>query len=229
MDIINDQSKFQFTITLVLVLFFSVVGFTYAYFAVSVSNNETINGSAATVNLTLEVNKIFPVNNNNSMVMVPQLSTSGDANSLLGVALKSGCVDANSNVVCQVYEVVIQNLGGTATQVVDGSVSFYGNAGMTIDIASVMPNLKWRLVNSVNKSTPNNSVLGTGQDFTAVTTGDVFVNDLVLETNDRNVSYIIIWINETSEDQTIDEGNSFYGRIEFNSSNGTGVTSMFSP
>ena len=37
---------------------------------------------------------------------------------------------------------------------------------------------------------------------------------------------MIVWIEELNEDQS-DEGNSYYGKIEFNSSNGTGVTSTF--
>ena len=34
-------------------------------------------------------------------------------------------------------------------------------------------------------------------------------------------------INETNEDQPIDTGKTFYGVIDFNSTNGTGVTSTF--
>ena len=40
---------------------------------------------------------------------------------------------------------------------------------------------------------------------------------------------MIIWINETNADQPTDEGNDFFARIDFNSSNGTGVTSTFTP
>ena len=59
--------------------FFSVFGATYAYFAFSVSNNNTITGNAATVNLTLNVNKVLPIKTN-SGVMVSQKSISGNAN-----------------------------------------------------------------------------------------------------------------------------------------------------
>ena len=40
--------------------------------------------------------------------------------------------------------------------------------------------------------------------------------------------YMIVWIDETNEEQDIDEGNSFFGKVVFESSNGTGVTSTFS-
>ena len=49
---------------------------------------------------------------------------------------------------------------------------------------------------------------------------------VTLKTNDEYTYYMIIWINEINQDQT-DKSNTFYGKIEFSSSNGTGVTSAF--
>lgn len=222
MDDVIEVTKVQYFISFVLILFLSVTGFTYAYFAISASNTNTITGSAATVNLTLNVEKVFPAaTSSNTGVLVPQLSSSLDK------ALKSGCVDANGNLVCQVYEISIANVGGTATQVVDGSVSFYSNSGLTTDVSIDMPNLKWKLITSVDETTPNNSVLGNNVDLSANFNQNVFANDVVLSTDDNEVYYMIIWIEETSTDQTVDEGKTFYGKVEFNSSNGTGVTSMF--
>ena len=227
---IGNYSKLQVTITLVLILFFCVTGATYAYFAISASNNGTITGTAATVNLTLTVDKIFPTaSSENTGVMVPQLSTSGSANSALANALKLGCVDGNKNVICQVYKVIIQNIGGTATQVVDGSISFYSDSDLTTDITTIIPNLKWKLINSADATTPTNSVLGTNTDLVANFNKNIFADDVVLETNTNKVYHVIIWINETGSDQPIDKGKTFYSKIEFASSNGTGVTSTFTP
>lgn len=222
-------TKMQLSITLLLTLFLSVTGATYAYFAFSATNN-TITGRAATVNLTLDVTKIFPTDSSdNTGVLVPQLSVSGSATSPLATALKNGCVDGNKNVVCQVYKINVQNIGGTATQVVDGTVAFYGNTAMTNDISTTMPNLKWKLITSVDTTTPSNSVLGTNADLVADATDDnVFANDVIMATGSSFTYYMIIWINETNADQPVDEGNSFYAQIAFNSSNGTGVTSTFS-
>ena len=114
-------TKIQLTIMMILTLFCSITGATYAYFALSVTNT-IIGGEAATVNLTLEVNKVFPTSiSENTGVMVPQLTSS------LSSALKKGCVDDNGNVVCQVYEVNVQNIGGTAKQMVDGEILFYSD------------------------------------------------------------------------------------------------------
>ena len=49
----KNVTKMQLTVTLILILFFSITSATYAYFAISATNNNTITGSAATVNLTL--------------------------------------------------------------------------------------------------------------------------------------------------------------------------------
>lgn len=224
-------TKTQLTITLILILFFSVTSATYAYFTISISNNITITGEAATVNLTLAVEKIFPIDSStNTGVMVPQLSTSGNSNSPLSTALKNGCVDGNSNIICQVYKINIQNIGGTATQMVDGKILFYSDASLETDVSASMPNLKWKLITSVDATTPSNSVLGSNVDLAADANNDnVFANDVVMVTNSSFDYYIIIWITETNLEQPTDEGKTFYGKVEFNSSNGTGVTSTFTP
>lgn len=228
MDNKFKMTKFQVSIMMILCLVLSVTGATFAYLAFSVSNNVTINGEAATVSLALEVEKVFPTSTStNTGVIVPQLSTSGSNNSPLSTALKSGCVDDNDNVVCQVYKINIKNDGGTATQVVDGVISFYSDAAMTTDVSVNIPNLRWKLIDSVDVTTPSNSVLGTATDLVANFNENVFVDDVIFATNDEKIYYMIIWLNETSEVQAADAGKTFYGKIEFKSSNGTGVTSLF--
>lgn len=221
-------TKIQLTISLVLILSFCVTGATYAYYTATASNN-VLTGNMATVNLTLNVDKIFPTaSSENTGVMVPQLSTSGSSNSPLASALKSGCVDANENVVCQVYKINIQNIGGTTTQVVDGKIYFYGNPELTADAGVTLPNLRWKQITSADALIPTNSVLGTNVDLVADADEDnVFADDVTLKTNDSIDYYMIIWVNETNNDQTIDEGNSFYTKVTFDSSNGTGVTATF--
>lgn len=221
-------TKTQFMITLILILFLSITGATYAYFAFSSTNNTTITGTAATVNLSLTVDKIFPLSDSdNTGMLVPQISISGDNDSPLSKALKSGCVDSNKNIVCQVYKITVGNSGGTVSQVVDGGVSFFGNTEMTQDIKEVMPSLKWKLITSVDKDTPTNSVLGTNLDIEASSNKDSFVNGLTMEVGSSYDYYMIVWIGETNEDQPTDQGNSFFGSVWFEATNGTGITSVF--
>ena len=182
----------------------------------------------------MDVKKIFPVTDDNTGVLVPQLSTSASASSPLSTALKNGCVDANKNVVCQVYRISIQNKGGSATQIVDGKILFYSDATLKTNVHTAMPNLKWKLIDSVDAVTPANSVLGSRSDLEANdnSSNGKFVSSLSLATNVVRNYYVIIWINETGADQTdkstsIDNPKVFYGKVQFDSSNGTGVTSTF--
>lgn len=231
----NDNinfAKIQFGITILLVLFFCVTGATYAYFAVSAVNNNTITGEAATVNLTLGVTKIFPTaSSNNTGVMVPQKSVSESASSPLSTALKNGCVDGNKNIVCQVYRINIKNDGGTATQVVDGMISFYSDNAMKTDVHTSMPNLKYKLISSVDATTPSNSVLGANADLEANGTDKKFATNVSMATGVVFDYYLIVWINETNTNQSdqsqLNLKKHFYGKVTFNSSNGTGVTSTF--
>jgi len=226
----KKYNKIQLSITLILILSICITGTTYAYFYLSESNTNTITGSAATVNLTLDVTKVFPTaNSDNTGVLVPQLSTSKSANSPLSAALKNGCIDANKNIICQVYRITVQNLGGTATQVADGWVSFYSNPALTTDVSTEIPNLKWKLIDSVDENNPTNSVLGTNEDLTANYNQNIFANDINMPTNRSYTYHMIVWLNETGEVQETDAGKTYYGKIEFKSANGTGVTSAFTP
>lgn len=213
------------TMLLILATFFSVLGSTLAYFAVAGSDQETLTGNMATVNLELDVEGVLPVKESTG-VMVPQKSVSGSSSSALASALKNGCVDDNKNVVCQVYKFTITNDGGSATEIVDGSISFYANQEMTESSSIKMPNLKWKLITSVDTVNNSNSVLGTNMDNAASGTPTKFVQNVSLSTNDTESYYMIIWFNEIDNDQ-IDKSNTFYGKVQFNSSNGTGVTAQF--
>ena len=222
----QNMTKVQVLVTLIIFLSFCVTGVTYAYFAISAQDNQTITGNAATVDLTLNVTKIFPASaNTNTGVMVPQLSNSGSENSPLSSALKNGCVDGNKNVVCQVYQITIENKGGTATQVVDGTVLFYGNTAQTTPATNIMPNLKWKLITSADATNPSQSALGANTDLSANTneTTGRFCSNLTLTTNAKKEYYMIIWINETNADQSDASSNAtpnnpktFYGLERYN-------------
>ena len=227
---VENYNKFQLSITLILILSFCITGTTYAYYYLTETNTNTITGSTATVNLTLDVQKIFPAkDSDNTGVLVPQLSTSGSGTSPLATALKSGCIDDNNNVVCQVYKIDVKNDGGTAIQVADGWISFYSDNTLTTDVSIDIPNLKWKLITSADENTPANSVLGENEDLEANYNKNIFADDITMPTNESYTYYIIVWLNETRELQETDAGKTYYGKIEFKSANGTGVTSTFTP
>lgn len=201
----NDSKKIITLVVLILTVVICTTSATYAYFAFSATNNNTITGTAASVSLTLSVSKNLPTKTNTG-VLVPQLETA------LASALSSGCVDANTNVVCQVYTITVTN-ASTSQIVVNGSITFAGSTNM--------PNLKWRKMT-------NASTLGSNTTNAANTTSaQALASSVTLKPSGQsgNVAtyYIIIWINETGAVQT-DKGT-YTATVSFTSSNGTGVTS----
>ena len=215
----------KITFILIIVTFLSVSSSSFAYYSYKKDDQDTISGKIATVNLELHVTKILPIKKSTG-VMVPQKSISGSSTSALSSALKRGCVDDNENIVCQVYDISIVNNGGSATEIVNGTISFFSNSEMTANAEIKMPNLSWKLITSVDTTNNSNSVLGTNIDNKGTGEPKQFVKNVALQPNIEKKYYMIIWFNETGTDQ-IDKSNTYYGKVEFTSSNGTESDASF--
>ncbi|MBQ6476831.1 MAG: hypothetical protein IJI43_00085, partial [Bacilli bacterium] len=100
----KDSKKILYIVVSIITLIITITGSTYAYFALSTSNNNAITGTTADVGLTLTVTKLKP-NTNTTDYLVPQLE------SALGTAINNtnNCKDANTNTVCQVYKATLTN------------------------------------------------------------------------------------------------------------------------
>ena len=210
----------KYILIFVLAFVVSVVGATYAYFSFSKSEDGVITGDAAMVNLTLNVSKVLP-NSQNNNVIVPQFG-----GSILENAIRNGCVDDNSNIVCQVYKVDVTN-GGSANLVVDGSVSFFSDEDMKNGLQSVIPNMKWSLISSFDEGDVSSLILGNNSVNVAGSDDVNFVHDITIVPNEKNIYYFVVWLNETGSPQD-GANSSFFGNVSFVSSNGNGVTAVFS-
>ena len=217
----SDSKKIFAMIVMIATLMVCTTSATYAYFALAPVSNNTITGTAASASLTLAVNRIAPSTSKwsaSTQKMVPQLDT------VLGTAMNdtNSCVDGNTNVVCQVYEVTLTN-GSTAQVVVNGTITFTG--------VSSMANLKWRLYkSSTAKLTTAQAATNLGSAATTDITNDAAVEldtSLSLKKNGttgyQQYYYLVVWINETGSAQT--DSGTYRATINFTSSNGTGVTS----
>lgn len=229
----KQDLSFKLKLTLIIssILFVCAVGTTYAYLSYFDSNSNTITGNMASIGLKLDVDQILPKNDeHNTGVLVPQLTQ------YLESALKGKCIDENNNLVCKVYKIIVKNDGGTANELFDGNLLFYANDSFTKDISEIMPNLKWKLVNSVNEQNFNNSILGTSSVKIAnaekTNENNYFFKNVFLEPNQEVTYYIVIWIEEQDDIQidnsTIDEVKNFYGLINVDLSNGGMLTATFS-
>lgn len=102
----------------VATLVVAIIGATFAYFTASASDNNTITGNMATINLQLAVDKMTKVDETQGG-MIPM------SNGMVEQSLKSTkgiCLDDNNNAVCQIYKITLTN-DSSAGQFVDGYVA----------------------------------------------------------------------------------------------------------
>ena len=117
---VNEKKKRYAIIISFLVLMICITGGTYAYFALTASNN-SVTGSGGGASLNLSVTKVYPTSEHNNKNMIPQLESTLDE----AISLEHKCVDGNGNVICQVYSATVTNVGST-TSVLNGTISFEG-------------------------------------------------------------------------------------------------------
>lgn len=217
----NDSRKIFTTLVLVLTLMICTTSATYAYFALSATNN-VATGTAATASLTLTVTEAALKTTTNSGVMVPQKEA------YLGTAMNSTnkCIDGNANIICKVYTITVTNKSSAAVKV-KGTIQFSGNGSM--------PNLKWRRTTDATTLGSNTSVAvgtntSTAYDIPAgtacsvssgVDTGCTAIS--LAKTNGSQTYYIVIWINDPGSAQT--DTGTWRATIKFEGENGTGITS----
>ena len=202
---VNEKKKRYAIIISFLVLMICITGGTYAYFALTASNN-SVTGTVGGASLNLTVTKVYPTSEHNSKNMIPQLESTLDE----AISLDHKCVDGNGNVICQVYKATVTNVGST-TSVLNGTISFTGIENM--------PNLKWMRINDSN-------TLGTYSSFNASTDKALFEEERSFGANTNQTYYFVFWIDETGEVQT--DNGTFRANIEFDSSTG-GLTSTVRP
>ncbi len=190
----------------VATLIVAIIGATFAYFTASATNNETIQGNAATVGLNLTVEKV----SDGDKGLVPQKPGAPLTSAMKGVdaTANSGddsCIDANGNTVCQVYKITVENTGSAEAKL-KGTLSLDG-AGLT--------NLKW---STVQTWTDNPTADGAKLDTT-------LVDNVTISGSGSEEYYVVIWIEEINEAQ--DDSGTFTGTVSFNAADGSGVTSTF--
>lgn len=218
----NDSRKIVTIFVLIMTLMVCTTGATYAYFALTATNN-VATGTAASASLTLNVQEAA-LKTTNTGVMVPQKE------SALGTAMNSTnkCVDGNGNIVCKVYTVTVTNGSSAAVRVI-GYIQFSGNGSMTslrMRRTSAATTLGSYTTASVGNSTSNlwDLVGTTGASCTvgsASTAGTCTVESIAAGAS--KTYYFVVWINETGASQT--DTGSWRGTITFQGENGTGITS----
>lgn len=206
----NDSKKIFTMLVLIFTLMICTTGATYAFFAISATNN-TATGTAATVGLDLKVSRVTPTDTKwnqttgtvTTKVMVPQL----DAGLSTAMNSTNSCVDGNGNVVCQVYKIEIENTSTSAVRL-RGAVYFTFSSG-------TFNNLYWRQTTNANTVGSNTifkySTAATTNSTAANTANSTLVADKLLQPatstspngsgGDYAIYYVVVWIREINENQ----------------------------
>ena len=197
-------------IILIVMLFIMLLGGTFAYYAYS-GNNSILTGNMGKVDLSLTVTKELPNTNKVDDILVVNTSE-------LAANLNSGCIDKDGEfALCQLYKVHLVNNSGSVNTDVKGSIKF--NNELT-------PNLSWLLLGNSYSSSTNYTSAMIGTNFnTSSSTFVPFVDKYLLYSGSSIDYYILVWINETEDEQN--DMGAYSGVIRFEDSNGDGVTAEF--
>lgn len=222
----NDSKKILSLIVMIAVLMVTTTGATYAYFAISASNNNVLIGNAATASISLTVQEAdlggTKSGATKTNVMVPQLSTTGSATSALSAAIGSNykCVDANGNTVCKVYTITITNNSSAAVRL-NGTIQFLapkdGTAG-----ANTYTNLSWRKITSTTS-------LGTGTDIkiTNASNGAIVSNNTANDCSTTGSHCSKIYDIPAADGTTCDVTNNSTGCTRISLAAGGGSTTYY--
>lgn len=208
----NDTKKIATLVILILTVMISTTGATFAYFQISATNATTMTGTAAVADLSLAVTRETPDTTKwdaSNKVMVPQLSTA------LATAMNATnkCVDANNNVVCEVFKIIVTN-NSTSSVRLRGAVFFtYSGTGATYS------NLYWRQTTNENTIGSNTifkaSTIETTNSTTEEAENATLVADLLLAPGAPQTYYVVVWIKETNTNQNETDVGTWTATVSF--------------
>ena len=213
-----DFRNIMLTIIGVFVVLAAVSGGTFAYFAYSATNNTTVSGSAATApNLTLKVEKVA-----GGTILVPQLDTY-IKRAIVGKDTSNHCIDKNNNTVCQIYKISLEN---------NGQTNFGYSLRMKFNFNEIFTNLKWATTTAASTTATSTTAVTTGTTYSATTSFQNITNNTsnltLVSGNGSATYYIVIWLSETTSEQSGTDKGTFTGTIELTDPNGNQrLTSTF--
>lgn len=198
----------------VATLVVAIIGATFAYFTATGSDDTTVAGKAATAGLSLTVTKVSTDATGGLIPIAESLLNNG-----LAGDTASGdkmCLDKDSNTVCQVYKITVENTG-TAPARLDGTLTL---------TAAGYSNLKWANINKGAGLTADAEPDDVGTNLNASSVTSITANELYTA-GQTKYYYIMVYINETNTSQNETDTGSFTGNVTFSSAGGTGTTATF--
>lgn len=207
-EVTKDGKKIAFLFVGIATLVVAIAGATFAYFQVTVTNDEDIEGesgyvaSALTMTITHDTNSTV-----GTKKLIPQL----DSGMATATNTTYKCVDANGNAVCKIFKIVLSNTTDTKFYVT-GTLQLSDNDNN--ELVDSMPNLKWMQCSGANTCT------GTTYNLKSTTS---FINNAELAGKTSATYYVVVWISEQNSAQT--DNGSFNGTVSFTGYNDANQTS----
>lgn len=215
----NNKSRGIFLGVLsVATLIVSIIGATFAYFVASANGNEgAVQAGAANVAGTLTLSETVDYRQNMIPVTETLMKTSykrADAATGTGTGRCEGYSAAGGNTVynlCSIYQFTVSNSASIAQTIY---------ASLTAN-TNTFANLKYCIFEGEAGTTDTEKVACRNMPAEKSTDSNVF-SELIPATTGTHTYTLVMYINETSEDQTTaDSGKTFTGTISITSGDGS--------
>lgn len=185
-------NKILVSVLAVILITTLTVGVTYAYLVAHDSQNITVK-SASGINSVLTLTTVKETSN-----MVPIMDNK------IVTAIKNNCVDKNNYDVCSLYSVKLTNTSSTE--------SLYGYV-RTVSSSYTTTNLRYQIFDSsYNAVTDIMTISNSSDSFVYFEKSS---SKLTITSNGTNNYYFVIWLTDTSAEQSSDYSKVFNGAIGF--------------
>jgi len=205
----SGKAPLIYAIVGVAVLIVAVAGSTFAFFTASATAETEITGETLDIDLGVTVTPVSATGTKGAGLIPIHDGTNGE--SQLQAAATANCVDSKNYTACQIYKITLTN-GGTDATTVDTTIEF-DDATM-----SNYQHLKWAPMTGAKQ-------MGTGT-FSASKTAAKIFSDVNLA-GTAIEQYVMVYVNNTGEDQTEEDSGTFTGTIKVTASTGAQVQATF--
>ena len=216
----------------VATLIVAIIGATFAWFSASVGSGENdVNLTAYQFDAELTVERVFPTAENASKKIIPfvpdkvlregQENKTNNMNYALNEATNK-CVDSSGYLVCSLYKITVTNNGSDAIEL-DGTVTTIETTptekGTTL---TANGDLKAQIISYADEkyTYTHNLSKALALPNTASGSGKLIMDPATLTvgaTSGANTAelYVLVWLNDTTEDQSTMMGASYKGKFIF--------------
>lgn len=211
----------------VATLIVAIIGATFAYFTATANSAEN---AIETTSTSLTLNYVDTVNTKLSTSLIPAtetIATYGAMNQTYISDPAKICVDDNGNDICSIYEFTITNPNTTTNQNISVDLNV---------VTNTFTNLKYKIYEgsikpadgssapTLDEATSPSPVVATGLLGNTGSKKNLSELTQVLDKSSSVTYTMLIWIDETTNEQNADAGKSFSAGITVTSGDGSGVT-----